>query len=55
MNAQTAEIDIVGNKANVSEVIRCEQLIKRYPDGNILAVNRLHLSIQAANRGGARC
>jgi ABC-2 type transport system ATP-binding protein len=45
MNAQTAKIDIVGNKANVSEVIRCEQLTKRYPDGNILAVDRLDLRV----------
>jgi hypothetical protein len=30
MNAQTADINIVGNKADVDEVIRCEQLTKRY-------------------------
>jgi len=45
MNAQTADINIVGNKANVDEVIRCEQLTKRYPDGNILAVDRLDLKV----------
>ena len=45
MNVQTAHIDIAGNKSGVAEVIRCEQLTKRYPDGNILAVDRLDLSV----------
>ncbi len=48
-------MNMVGNKVHVVKVIHCEQLTRRYSDGNILAVNRLHLSIQAANRGGARC
>jgi ABC-2 type transport system ATP-binding protein len=47
MNAQTANINIAGNKAHVDEVIRCEQLTKRYPDGNILAVDRLDLRVHS--------
>jgi len=45
MNSQTADINIVGNKTDVDEAIRCEQLIKRYPEGNILAVDRLDLKV----------
>jgi ABC-2 type transport system ATP-binding protein len=35
---------MVGNQATINEVIRCEQLTKRYP-GDILAVDRLDLLI----------
>jgi len=45
MNSQTADINIVGNKTDVDEVIRCEQLTKHYPEGNILAVDRLDLRV----------
>jgi ABC-2 type transport system ATP-binding protein len=37
---------MVDDHAAASEVIRCEQLTKRYPDGNILAVDRLDLRVQ---------
>lgn len=47
MNAQAANINISGNKAHVDEVICCEQLTKRYPDGNILAVDRLDLRVHS--------
>jgi len=40
---------MVGNQATVDEVICCEQLTKRYPDGDILAVDRLNLQV---HRGG---
>lgn len=36
---------MVSNRATVDEVIRCEQLTKRYSDGNILAVDRLNLQV----------
>jgi ABC-2 type transport system ATP-binding protein len=45
MSVQTADINIVGDNADVDEVIRCEQLTKRYPEGNILAVDRLDLGV----------
>ena len=45
MYAQIASTNGVDNKATVEEVIRCEQLTKRYPDGNILAVDRLDLRV----------
>ncbi len=45
MSTQTASTDGVGNPAAVDEVIRCEQLTKRYP-GDILAVDRLELSVR---------
>ena len=45
MPTQTANTDGVGNPAAVDEVIRCEQLTKRYP-GDILAVDRLELSVR---------
>ncbi len=45
MSAQAANINIVGDYATVNEVIRCEQLTKRYSDGNILAVDRLDLRV----------
>jgi len=41
---QTARPDGVDGSAAIDEVIRCEQLTKRYP-GNILAVDRLELSV----------
>ncbi len=44
MSAQAANINIVGDHATVDEVIRCEQLTKRYP-GDILAVDRLDLRV----------
>jgi ABC-2 type transport system ATP-binding protein len=46
MNIQTGDISTGGNKADVNEVIRCQQLTKRYPQGNILAVDRLDLKVQ---------
>jgi ABC-2 type transport system ATP-binding protein len=46
MSAQTADINKVDDRAHVDDVIRCEQLTKRYPDGNILAVDRLDLTVQ---------
>jgi ABC-2 type transport system ATP-binding protein len=36
----------VGDHDAASEVIRCQQLTKRYPDGDILAVDRLDLRVQ---------
>jgi ABC-2 type transport system ATP-binding protein len=45
MSVQTADINMVGDNADVDEVIRCEQLTKRYPEGNILAVDRLDLGV----------
>ena len=45
MNMQTANVNMVGNQATVDEVIRCEQLTKRYSDGNILAVDQLNLRV----------
>jgi hypothetical protein len=47
MNSQAAHIRIVDNKANVAEVIRCEQLTKRYPRGNVLAVDRLDFEVHS--------
>ncbi len=44
MNVQTANTNIVGDRATVGEVICCEQLTKRYP-GDILAVDRLDLRV----------
>ncbi len=38
--------DIIGERAAVDEVIRCEKLTKRYRDGNILAVDRLDLVVR---------
>jgi ABC-2 type transport system ATP-binding protein len=38
-------IDLGGDKATVDEVIRCEQLTKRYSDGSVLAVDRLDLQV----------
>jgi ABC-2 type transport system ATP-binding protein len=45
MNARTNNTNMVGNRATVEEVIRCEQLTKRYSEGNILAVDRLDLQV----------
>jgi ABC-2 type transport system ATP-binding protein len=45
MNAPVANVNMVGDKASVDEVIRCVQLTKRYPEGNILAVDRLDLKV----------
>jgi ABC-2 type transport system ATP-binding protein len=36
---------MVSNQAAIDEVIRCEQLTKRYPEGDILAVDRLNLQV----------
>jgi ABC-2 type transport system ATP-binding protein len=44
MSAQTVNTNIVGDHATVNEVIRCEQLTKRYP-GDILAVDGLDLLV----------
>ena len=44
MSTQVANINMVGNCPAVGEVIRCEQLTKRYP-GDILAVDRLDLQV----------
>ncbi len=44
MTTQTARPNGADDSADVDEVIRCEQLTKRYP-GNILAVDRLELSV----------
>jgi ABC-2 type transport system ATP-binding protein len=41
---QAADIEASGKPASAENVIRCEQLTKRYP-GNILAVDRLDLSV----------
>jgi len=45
MSIQTADVNVAAGQAAVEEVIRCEQLSKRYPDGNILAVDRLDLAV----------
>jgi ABC-2 type transport system ATP-binding protein len=44
MFMRTDSTDTVNHHATAEEVIRCEQLTKRYP-GNILAVDRLDLSV----------
>jgi ABC-2 type transport system ATP-binding protein len=49
MDVERDTIKMVGNQTTVDEVIRCEQLTKRYPDGDILAVDRLNLQV---HRGG---
>jgi ABC-2 type transport system ATP-binding protein len=45
MDIQRDNINLTGNPATVNEVIRCEQLTKRYSDGDILAVDRLDLRV----------
>jgi ABC-2 type transport system ATP-binding protein len=45
MNVQMVEVDTAGSKAGIDEVIRCQQLTKRYPEGNVLAVDRLDLAV----------
>jgi ABC-2 type transport system ATP-binding protein len=45
MDVERDTIKMVGNQATVDEVIRCEQLTKHYPDGDILAVDRLNLQV----------
>jgi ABC-2 type transport system ATP-binding protein len=45
MDVERDTIKMVGNQATVDEVIRCEQLTKHYPDGDILAVDRLDLQV----------
>jgi ABC-2 type transport system ATP-binding protein len=45
MNAQTDNTNMVANQGTFDEVIRCEELTKRYSDGNILAVDRLNLQV----------
>jgi hypothetical protein len=47
MNEQTVDIKIAGNKASIDDVILCERLTKRYPEGNILAVDRLDLMVHS--------
>jgi ABC-2 type transport system ATP-binding protein len=47
MNSQTADIKIAGNKAGFDDVILCERLTKRYPEGNILAVDQLDLRVHS--------
>jgi ABC-2 type transport system ATP-binding protein len=37
---------MMGDHADASEAIRCEQLTKRYSDGDILAVDRLDMRVQ---------
>jgi ABC-2 type transport system ATP-binding protein len=37
---------MLSDQATGDEVIRCEQLTKRYPEGNILAVDRLDLRVR---------
>jgi ABC-2 type transport system ATP-binding protein len=44
MSTQAASIKMVGNCPVADEVIRCEQLTKRYP-GDILAVDQLDLQV----------
>jgi ABC-2 type transport system ATP-binding protein len=46
MSVQTADVNMADSKADVAQVIRCEQLTKRYPEGNILAVDRLDLAVR---------
>jgi len=45
MSVEPAEVNVAGSKAGIDEVIRCQQLTKRYPEGSILAVDRLDLSV----------
>jgi ABC-2 type transport system ATP-binding protein len=45
MATHTNSTNIVGEQTVVDEVIRCEKLTKRYPDGDILAVDRLDLVV----------
>jgi ABC-2 type transport system ATP-binding protein len=45
MSERTANAGMAGSKAGTDEVIRCQQLTKRYRDGNILAVDRLDLAV----------
>jgi ABC-2 type transport system ATP-binding protein len=46
MVIQTDKTNGVGASGELDEVIRCEKLTKRYPKGDILAVDHLDLSIQ---------
>jgi ABC-2 type transport system ATP-binding protein len=45
MSVQNVDAEIGGSIAGIDDVIRCEQLTKRYPEGNILAVDRLDLAV----------
>jgi ABC-2 type transport system ATP-binding protein len=45
MATQTHNTNMVGERAAVDEVIRCEKLTKRYRDGDILAVDQLDLVV----------
>ena len=45
MNVQTDNTGIVNDRAAIDEVIVCEQLTKRYSEGNILAVDQLNLGV----------
>ena len=45
MRTQIAEINTTDDRTAAGEIIRCEQLTKRYP-GNILAVDRLDLQVR---------
>lgn len=44
MSTQTDSVKTISTKAQTDEVIRCEQLTKRYPNG-VLAVDRLDLVV----------
>jgi ABC-2 type transport system ATP-binding protein len=46
MSAQTAKVSTAGGRAGIDAVICCQQLAKRYPEGNILAVDRLDLAVR---------
>jgi ABC-2 type transport system ATP-binding protein len=45
MNSQAVNSSASVNQSAVEDIIRCEQLSKRYSDGNILAVDRLDLRV----------
>jgi ABC-2 type transport system ATP-binding protein len=45
MSVQTGDANMVDNGAGVDEIIRCQQLTKRYRQGDILAVDRLDLAV----------
>jgi hypothetical protein len=47
MNSQTTHIRIVDNRANIGEVMRCQQLTKSYPHGNVLAADQLGFALQS--------
>jgi ABC-2 type transport system ATP-binding protein len=45
MTTQKKSSGIIDKKPAIDEVIHCEKLTKRYPTGNILAVDRLDLAV----------